>query len=80
MSNHIGIYDHNLGEQLIREMTADEQAKRDAEISAWLEAKAQKELDAQALRQTKIAAYKKLGLSEEEIEALLPAPKAPIRP
>jgi hypothetical protein len=37
--------------------------------------KEQQKLELEQLRQTKIEAYKKLGLSAEEIEAILPTPK-----
>lgn len=74
MADLIGIYDHLIGEQIVREMTPEEQAQRNGEVNAWLEKEAQVKADAEALRQTKIAAYKKLGLTEAEIEALLPAP------
>lgn len=75
MTNLIGIYDHTSGENVVREMTPEEQAQRDAEIQAWLTAKENAKLEAEQLRETKIAAYQKLGLTEAEIEALLPAPK-----
>lgn len=75
MSNLIGIYDHSTGENVVRDMTADEQAQRDAEIQAWLIAKENAKLEAEQLRATKISAYEKLGLTPEEIEALLPTPK-----
>ena len=67
-------YDHSTGEEVIREMTDEEQTQRDAQVAAWLAQEAQAKADAEALRQTKIAAYEKLGLTEAEIEALLPAP------
>lgn len=47
-------------------------------IESWADAriaKAQAKAEAEALRAAKIAAYEKLGLSETEIEALLPTPK-----
>lgn len=71
----IQIYDHLTGETIIREMTDEEQAKRDAEIAAYLAEKAAKEAEAAQLRATKISAYQKMGLTEVEIEALLPTPK-----
>ena len=72
--NKIYYYDHSTGEEVIREMTDEEQAQRDAEEKAWLAEQAKLKADAEALRQIKIAAYQKLGLTEAEIEALLPAP------
>jgi len=43
-------------------------------------AKAQAKTDAEALLQSKISAYKKLGLTEAEIEALMPTPKPLVKP
>ena len=80
MSNLIGIYDHAIGENIAREMTAEEQAQRDAEIEAWQTAKENAKLEAEQLRETKISAYEKLGLTEAEIEALLPTPKPLVKP
>ena len=57
------------------EMTAEQY---EATIESWADAQieaAEKKAQAEALRQTKIAAYEKLGLTEAEIEALLPTPK-----
>jgi hypothetical protein len=50
-------------------------------ISDWADneiAEEQSKLEAAQLRQTKIEAYTKLGLTPAEIEALLPAPVQPI--
>lgn len=50
----------------------------EATIEQWADAKLAKEtakLEAEQLRQTKISAYQKLGLSEAEIEALVPTPQ-----
>jgi hypothetical protein len=50
----------------------------EATIAEWADArltKLQAKADAEALRQTKINAYQKLGLSEAEIEALVPTPQ-----
>jgi hypothetical protein len=58
-------------------------ADYDAVISEWADARLAKEqaiADAQVLRQNKISAYQKLGLTEMEIEALLPEPKPFIKP
>ena len=78
MANTISIYDHNTGEHIVREMTAEEQAQYDAEVAEYEAKKAAKEAEAQALRQAKISAYEKLGLTAEEIEALVPTSKAPV--
>jgi hypothetical protein len=80
MTNLIGLYDHTTGENVVREMTPEEQAQREIEAQAWIAAKEQRLAEANELRQTKIAAYEKLGLTAEEIEALLPTPKPRIIP
>jgi hypothetical protein len=50
-------------------------------IESWADgriAKEQAKADAEALRNTKISAYQKMGLTEAEIEALLPTPVSTI--
>jgi hypothetical protein len=79
-NNQIGIYDHTTGENIVLEMTSEEKAKRNAEIKAWQIGKEKAKLEAEQLRATKIAAYEKLGLTEAEIEALLPTPKPLVTP
>lgn len=47
-------------------------------IASWADARIAKEqakAEAEATRQAKISAYQKLGLTEAEIEALLPTPQ-----
>jgi hypothetical protein len=80
MTDTLGIYDHKTGENIVRKLTNEEQAIRNAEIKASQLAKEQAKLEAEKLRSTKIAAYEKLGLTEAEIEALLPTPKPLVRP
>lgn len=80
MTNLIGLYDHTTGENVVREMTPEEQAQREIESQAWIAAKEQRLAEVSELRQTKIAAYEKLGLTAEEIEALLPTPVPRIIP
>lgn len=75
-NDNIGIYDHNTGETIVREMTDEEQAQRNAEIEAEKIAKAKKEAEALEVKAAKLSAYQKLGLTEAEIEALLPSPKS----
>jgi hypothetical protein len=56
-------------------------AEYKATIEQWADgqlAKEKADADANELRQNKITAYQKLGLSEAEIEALLPTPAEPI--
>lgn len=78
MTLEIGIYDHSTGEQTVREMTADEIAELDATNAAVAarEAEIQAERDAlAALEAAKVQAkaeiFAKLGLTEEEVLALL---------
>ena len=55
----------------------------EATIAQWADARLAKEqlkIDAETARQTKISAYQKLGLTEAEIEALVPTPKPLVRP
>ena len=57
------------------QLTANEY---EAQIQEWADArlaKEQSELEKEAARLVKISAYQKLGLSEAEIEALLPTPE-----
>ena len=60
------------------EVSADEYEQI---ISDWADneiAEEQSTLEAEQLRQTKIDAYTKLGLTDAEIEALVPTPVQPI--
>lgn len=62
------------------ELSADEY---EAQIAEWADARLAKEqakAEAEAARQTKISAYEKLGLTEAEIEALMPTSKPFVRP
>ena len=55
----------------------------EATIAQWADARLAKEqakAEAETARQTKISAYQKLGLTDAEIEALLPTPKPLVRP
>lgn len=56
-----------------------DEAQYEATIESWADAvlaKQQAQIDAVNARQVKISAYQKLGLSEAEIEALVPEPTA----
>ncbi len=70
---------HNVatGEIINREMTDVEQQQFESERAINLEAKRLREEQAAQLRANKMNAYQKLGLTAEEIEALLPTPKKP---
>lgn len=71
-------YVHNVATDEIEiiELTDDEQKQLDAERQKAIAAKAALKLEQEQLRLTKISAYQKLGLTEAEIEALVPAPKS----
>ena len=73
-------YIHNVALNLVEsiELTDEEQAQLNAERIAAIEAKEQRKTEQELRRQTKISAYEKLGLTEAEIEALLPTPAEPI--
>jgi|LakMenE18May11ns_1017448.scaffolds.fasta_scaffold7986365_1 hypothetical protein len=66
-----------LTQQVNDEVIELDQDEYEATIDSWADATLAKEaaeLKAEQLRATKIAAYEKLGLTEAEIEALLPSP------
>jgi|LakMenEpi03Aug12_release.lakeMendotaPanAssembly.Ray.scaffolds.fasta_scaffold3650539_2 hypothetical protein len=65
------------GQQIIRDATPKEITTLEAEASKSLAEKAARELAASELRLIKISAYKKLGLTDAEIEALVPTPAEP---
>lgn len=73
----IGIYNAQTNEQIVRDATPEEVAAREAEIAEYLAHKEAQKLAAAELRATKISAYQKLGLTEAEIEALVPTPAEP---
>jgi hypothetical protein len=72
MTDKISLYDHETGKQIDRDMTAAEQKERDAEVAAYAQKQAELEAEVESSRVLKVSAYEKLGLSAEEIEALLP--------
>jgi hypothetical protein len=74
----ISHYDHLTGIHIQRDMTEAEQAEYDQQVAEVLIAKEQAKAEAESLRNTKIEAYKKLALTDDEIEALLPSPKPPV--
>lgn len=71
----VGEFNAETGEQIVRDATPEEIAIKEAEVAQWLADKAVREAEAAQLRATKISAYQKMGLTEAEIEALLPTPK-----
>jgi hypothetical protein len=73
MTNQIGIYDHETQENIVREMTNEEQAIRNKEVADWLEAKAIKEAELEQAEAAKEAAQAKLaalGLTTDDLKAL----------
>jgi len=74
----ISHYDHSTGIHIQRDMTEIEQAEYDQKVAETLIAEEKAKSETELLRNTKIAAYKKLGLTDDEIEALLPTPKPPV--
>jgi hypothetical protein len=68
----IGIFDAITGENIVREMTKEELDAKNAEIAEFAAAKKAKEEAEAALKQTKVTAYEKLGLTVQEISAILP--------
>jgi hypothetical protein len=67
---------HNVatGEIEILALTSEEIAERKAQIQQWKTEREAREQQALLAKQTKISAYQKLGLTEAEIEALIPTP------
>ena len=71
----IGEFNALTGEQIVRDATPEEVAAREAEVAEFTSDKLAKKVEVEQLRATKISAYEKLGLTPDEIEALLPTPK-----
>lgn len=70
----IRIHNQETNEIIDREMTDSEFVNYEANLEIEL----QRQEEITQTRQLKISAYQKLGLSESEIEALLPTPQPPI--
>lgn len=73
----IGIFNAETNKNIVRDATLEEISARENEIAEYVANKEAQELEKAQLRATKIAAYEKLGLTEAEIEALLPTPAKP---
>jgi hypothetical protein len=71
MTNYIGIYDHSTGEEIIKEMTDEEQAERDAQVVAYEAELAQRQAQAEAKIEAKAALLDRLGITEDEAKLLL---------
>lgn len=74
MNDSIYVYDAESGEETIIELTDEQQAELNSQREIAITQR-QTELDAVRLAwETKIGAYRKLGLSAEEIEIIAPMP------
>jgi len=70
-NDNIFFYDHNTGEEIIREMTNDEQAQRNAEVAANEAERQAKLAEAEAKAAQKAALLERLGITEDEAKLLL---------
>ena len=73
MSNLISIYDHQTGENVVREMTADEIAERENEIAIFTankEARKQEQAQKEAAKAEAEAKLAALGLTPADLRAL----------
>jgi hypothetical protein len=73
MVDLIGIYDHEVGENKIVEMTAAEQSERDREVAEYLAKEAAKEAatkEAEAAKEVAQAKLAALGLTVDDLKAL----------
>jgi hypothetical protein len=66
MTHQIGIYDHNTGEQTVRDMTADEIAN----FEAGALSKQNREAEAAQAKADKLAILAEIGLTEEQAKTL----------
>jgi hypothetical protein len=76
----ITIIDATTSEVVERPMNEFELANYENNINNFIAEQAEQKKAAEELRTAKISAYQKLGLTEAEIEALLPKPIEPILP
>ena len=76
----ITIIDATTGEVVERPMNESELANYENNMNNFIAEQAEQKKAAEELRTAKISAYEKLGLTEAEIEALLPKPIKPILP
>jgi hypothetical protein len=73
-NKNIFIYNHLTGTEITREMTNEEQAAFDETTKNNLAIAKEEKQKQELLKENKISAYTKLGLTQAEIEALIPAP------
>ena len=73
MANEYVIAYNNVetGETILKPMSDEEIAQREAEIAAWLEVKAKREADSINKANAKKELLSKLGLTEDEAKLLL---------
>ena len=79
-NNNVFIYDHLTGTEITREMTDKEQAAFDETTKNNLAIAEEEKQKQELLKENKISAYTKLGLTQAEIEALMPAPLTIVAP
>jgi membrane protein involved in colicin uptake len=73
MTYQIGIYDHETGEAIVRDMTAQEAAERDAEIAerkALDDAQNKAEKDAEQKKLVALAKLEALGINVDDLKVL----------
>ena len=71
MTNEIGIYNHETGESLIREMTKDEKEIIDSEVTAFHAQEAEKVKARLKAATDKATLLAKLGITADEAKLLL---------
>ena len=71
MTLQISIVNAETGEQIVRELTADEIAERELEAAAYAAAEAEREAEATAKAADKAALLAKLGITADEAALLL---------
>jgi len=67
----IYIYDHKTGQEIIREMTNEEQAQRNADVAAYEADQQAKTAEAESKAAQKAALLDRLGITEDEAKLLL---------
>jgi hypothetical protein len=70
-NDNIYIFNAETGEEIVRAMTDDEQAIRNAEVAAGAAVKAEADAAKAALETKKQEVLAKLGLTADEVAALL---------
>jgi hypothetical protein len=70
-NDNIYIFNAETGEEIVRAMTDDEQAIRNAEVAAALAVKSEANAKAKADGQAKAALLERLGITADEAKLLL---------